>query len=545
MNEIGVECIFIISLFIFLLRVQIFNKRWENMCVFFLFGLLITALISAGFNRFFGFPYSPYLLIPYLIFSVISYFVYSLDKAVSEPKKGEDTFVLGSQKGEIKFYYPRDNFLVYGGAGSGKTASIGKPLLEQYIKYKWAGFIYDYKDFDYTKTAYNLIQKYNYPYRLYRVSFTDMSRTHRFNPLKKSVIGSEVFLFQAMDDFLKASAPPDVVKNDSGGWFNGALGLLRGVAVRFFNFKGEYERFCTLPHILNFILLASAEQIISFLEGDMMAKMNAGAFIGSGSSERTRDSYRSTLNNYITNLATNKNVCYVLTGDDFDFYLNDPEDPKLFAVSNNFALESLISPIIAMLVPMSARKIEFGNTVKFTYILDEMTTFKVNNFQGMPSVLREYGVSFLIMTQSGGKIENNYGKNDRASIEANCANLFLGRTKDVEALKYYPLFFGKEEKDKESTSAGSSSGKYNSSVTRSKQKENVYETNNFAELKQGEFILSAGQSNVNRVKTRFKMFKLDEKPLPIVNLTTEKEVSKNYEQIWRDVDRILVELCGK
>ena len=172
-----------------------------------------------------------------------------------------------------------------------------------------------------------------------------------------------------------------------------------------------------------------------------------------------------------------------------------------------------------------------------------MTTFKVNNFQGMPSVLREYGVAFLILTQSGTKFDKLYGKEDRASILSNCANLFLGRTKDVEALKYYPLFFGKEEKEKKSISAGSSSGKYNSSVTRSKQKEEVYDSKVFAELQQGEFIMSAGEANMKRLKTKFKKFELEEKPLPIVKLTTEREVSQNYLQIGLDCQRLIDELC--
>lgn len=47
----------------------------------------------------------------------------------------------------IRYYYWFSNFLVYGGAGSGKTKSIGKPLMEQYIRSGFAGFIYDFKDF--------------------------------------------------------------------------------------------------------------------------------------------------------------------------------------------------------------------------------------------------------------------------------------------------------------------------------------------------------------------------------------------------------------
>lgn len=41
---------------------------------------------------------------------------------------------------------PFNGFLVYGGAESGKTKSIGKPLLEQFVKSRFAGFVYDYKD---------------------------------------------------------------------------------------------------------------------------------------------------------------------------------------------------------------------------------------------------------------------------------------------------------------------------------------------------------------------------------------------------------------
>ena len=59
-------------------------------------------------------------------------------------------FVLTAGKRRILFRDPFDNFLVYGGANSGKTKFIGKPILEQYIKSGFAGFIYDYKDFNLT-----------------------------------------------------------------------------------------------------------------------------------------------------------------------------------------------------------------------------------------------------------------------------------------------------------------------------------------------------------------------------------------------------------
>lgn len=542
MNEIFVECLFISAIMIVLLAVNVFVKSWKNILFYLLLGILATLFISWIYEVFFGIPKTIYLLVPYFIFVVISLFYYNSEIPHLKPHKNEDTFKLKSNKGTIEFYYPRDNFMVLGGAGSGKTASIGKPIMEQFIKYGWAGFIYDYKDYDYTQTAWNLVQKYKYPHKFYYISFTDMNHTYRFNILDKRVIRDDVCLFQAMDDFLQAMKPLDG-KTDE--WFQGALGLLKGVAIRFYHFEGEYARYCTLPHILNFILMASTKELTTFLRSDMASIKAAGAFLGSEGSDRTQSSIIFTINNYISNLASNRNICYVLTGNDFVFDLVDPQDPKLFAVANNFALESLISPIIAMMVPIAARRIEFGNKVKFAFVLDEMTTFKVNNFQGFPSVLREYGAAFLVLTQSSSKFDRVYGKEDRAAIMANFANIFMGKTTDVEALKTYPLYFGKEEKEKKSISAGSSSGRTNSSITRSKQKEEVYDSNAFTELRKGEFILSCGDCNVNKIKARLEMFKLEEKPLPVVRLTTNREIETIYSQIERDCEALLINLCGR
>jgi type IV secretory pathway TraG/TraD family ATPase VirD4 len=494
------------------------------------------------FECFVGVSPSLYLLIPFVLFLFISYYVYGLERSKSKPQRDKDIFHLLSESGKIEFYNPFENFLVLGGAGSGKTVSVGKPILSEYIRYGFSGFIYDFKDFDYTKTAYNLKEKYNYPYPIYIVNFTDMNRSHRFNVIDKSVIDTETLLFQVMDDFLKSMQPANA-KTDE--WYNGALGLLRGISYRFYTFQGEYAKYYTLPHILNFILQATHEELTMFLEGDVMAKSLAGAFVGAKGSEKTAASFLSTLNNYISLLATNKNVCWVLTGDDFKFYLNDPKNPKLFAISNNFALSSLISPIVAMLVPIASKKIKFGNQTKFFFCLDEMTTFRVNDFQNMPSTLREYNVSFLVLTQSTSKLVKLYGKEDTSSITANFANLFLGRTKDIESLKDYPLFFGKEDKEKKSVSSGSSAGNNNSSVTTSRQKEEVYDSKTFTELGVGEFILTTGESNVKRLLTRFKRFLLKEKELPTIKLTSQVEINKNYEKIQQDCEHILKSICGR
>ena len=359
----------------------------------------------------------------------------------------------------IRYYYWFSNFLVYGGAGSGKTKSIGKPLMEQYIRSGFAGFIYDFKDFDYTRTAYNLIRKHGYPHEFYYVNFTDMNRTYRFNPLDRRNIKDRTMLMQLMEDVLGALMPPTSKQDE---WYTGALGILNGVAYRLWD---EFPECCTLPHIVNFVMKADTGQLQEFLK------------------------------------------------------LND---------------------ISAMVMSIASRSFSMENRVPFVFILDEMTTFKVRDFEKLPSVLREYGAAFLLLTQSGAKLEKLYSKLDRSSIEANFGNIFLGCTQDVEALKYYPLFFGKYEKEKKSTSSGSSGDGRNSSVTISTQKEEIYESKDFASLEPGEFIGMGNRSNIKgHFRKKFRLFELEEEPLPVVAFRTEKEISDNYTRILKDIERVL------
>lgn len=437
-------------------------------------------------------------------------------------------FYLENTKGErIFFGYPQDNFLVYGGAGSGKTKSIGKPIMEQFIRSRYAGFIYDFKDFDYTKTAWNLVRQYDYEKpdsqgirrSFYYVSFTDLEHTYRFNPLKKFrnieitdpktgevkrqciELINRTMLLQLMNDFLRAFLPE---KGKEDEWFQGALGILQGVAFKLWD---EYPEYLTLPHICCIITTFTNEQLTSFLTSNVTACSLAGAFISSAGSEKTQASYISTLNNYIGTFANNMEAAYVLSGDEFTFDLVDPNNPKLFAVCNNYAINRILSPVISMLFSISSRRFSFSNRQNFVYVLDEMTTFKVQDFELLPSTLREFGVAFVLLTQSGAKLEKLYSKLDRSSIEANFANMFLGRTKDVEALKYYPSFFGKHEIQKKSKTRGTSSGGSSNSVTINTQKEEVYEAKVFTGLLPGEFIGSAGHTNKPEFREQFKQYR--------------------------------------
>lgn len=508
--------------------IKLFNKVWYNVALF-----VVLVLLEVIACNWIGIVY----LYPTILALVVFLFFTLKDLRPGSSRRGGSEKaiclpVLSGVRGrQLQFYYYYANFLVYGGAGSGKTKSIGKWLLQEYIRLGFAGFIYDFKDIDYTQTAYNLIKKYDYKGEFYYINFDNLSRSYRFNPLKN--VSDKTVLMQLMEDMLLSMQAKDAKQDE---WFAGGLGILRGVAYRLYD---EFREYCTIPHILTLIMNSSQESLTRFLEQNTISEMMAGAFLKAKGSEKTQASYISTLSNQIATMATDENIAWVLSGNDFDFNLIDPEHPKMFAVSNNFSKNSVYSPVIAMLLSISSRQFTMQNKVPFVYFLDEMTTVKIKNFETLPSVLREYKAAFVLLTQSGAKLENLYGKLDRSSVEANFGNMFLGRTKDVEALKYYPLFFGKEEKERRSRSAGKSGSSSNSSVTISSQKEDVYQGKDFSELEPGEFIGSATRANVKEFKAKFKMFEMEEEELPVHEFVTPEQVTENYDRIICEVQEIL------
>jgi type IV secretory pathway TraG/TraD family ATPase VirD4 len=477
--------------------------------------------------------YIIYVIIIFL-FVLISLWIIPTKKEHSQksviPNK-QYKFKLKGKGKTLWFADPFDNFLVYGGANSGKTKSIGKPLLHNYIQSHFAGFIYDYKDFDLTKTANHLCRVSNYPYKVYNISFTDLDKTHRTNPIKPSVVGDENLFVQLIDDFLNAY----ILDSKRDEWFNGALGILKGVAYNFFHLHKEI---CTLPHIANFVCSAGAERIGRFLEGTYEGRTLGSAFIEAKQSPRTQASYLSSLTNYLSSFAFNKNLSYVLTGDDFDFNLIDPMEPKLVCVANSYKIENLISPVIGLMVTLTSRHLSLENRIPLFYFLDEATTFKITDFEKMPSVLREYLCSFVLISQSGAKVEKMYGKLDRSSIEANFSNQFFGRTKDIEALKYYPLVFGKYDKQRKSRTTGTTASGSNRSQTISTQKEDRYEGSFFTRLNSGEFIGTAAHSNVKDFLIRFQMYEETESPLQTVNIVVNRDLQKCFESIIHDVSML-------
>ncbi|WP_083629643.1 type IV secretory system conjugative DNA transfer family protein [Tenacibaculum agarivorans] len=431
---------------------------------------------------------------------------------------------------------PYDNFLVVAGANSGKTKSIGRQLLREYIKFDFAGFVYDLKDFDYTRVVAYLLEKVivDYPFTFYYMNFVDPSKSYRCNIIKPSLLKVNDIV-QNLEDFARSYMGKDAKEDE---WFEGGLGILKGVGVRFYY---DFPQYCTLPHIAHFILQNSSGRVKTFLEGRPESKALGKAFIDtSQSTPKAAGSYLSSISGILGKFAFNKEICYVLSGDDFDFNLIDPAQPKLLCVSNSYGLKDIVSPVISMMIQMSARRFSLHNKIDFVYFLDEATTFKVKNFEEMPSVLREYKVSFTFITQSITKIEIPYTVAERRSLLSNLGNQYIGKSTESYSQKVFSEQFPKEDIIKKTKSkSANSKGGTTSGMSYTLKEEYKYEPHFFQHLRPGEFVGNAQNSNFLDFHLQFNQFLIDESyQVPTVREVNDQTLYKNFEKIIETVQNL-------
>ncbi|MEM8510599.1 MAG: type IV secretory system conjugative DNA transfer family protein, partial [Bacteroidota bacterium] len=121
-----------------------------------------------------------------------------------------------------------------------------------------------------------------------------------------------------------------------------------------------------------------------------------------------------------------------------------------------------------------------------------------------------------------------------SSLESNVQNHFYGRTKDLEAAKHFSQMFATIDKERRSVTTRTNSE--GASTTRSIEEKARYKPEFFKDLKPGEFVGGAVESNLKEFKVRFKPYagsKLEENPF--VKMVTAEDLERNYNLIIEDV----------
>ncbi len=503
-----------------------------------------------------------YFWISYIIFFILSsvFCVWFVIEATAKVKRNIERTSLSSDpdkmEHELKFFFktedgfinilnPFQGIFVNGGAGAGKTASIASPIIDQMAKNGWTGLVYDFKFFDLTNVVYSAMKRYpdqSKDIELKIVNFTDIARSHRINPINPNYLTDEAFIEEYVNTILKNLNKEWIKK--SGDFFSTSAILLMKAIVLFV--KERHPEICDIPHIFSIVNHFTTEELC------MMLKTHKQALsISSSVSEAVEKGALEQVAGVIATLKAqtqkldNRNIFWVLGGDDIDLNLNKSDNKTILCVVNDPQKTETLAPIISLIVTVARKTMNVKKREKSIFMLDEAPTLYLPKFEELPNTGRSNRICVCYMGQDISQMDNLYGKDLRRAILGSLGNIFFGNASEGETTKYCSEIFGKEENIIENTSFGrnKSSGSIGQSenISYNIQERAIIKPQEIASLPIGTFCGKI----MGRVPSSFfkaQFIRLEEQGInpeeftvPNFSNVTNEMVNDHYDNVLNDV----------
>jgi len=391
--------------------------------------------------------------------------------------------------------------LVLGGAGAGKTFSIGEPVIEQLAAKNWAGLIYDFKFPVLAEVAQRALtlasqNKDNEPaVELHIINFRDLTRTQRLNPLRPDEMPVVAFAEEYSRAIIN-NLNTNTIKNSGEFFSTSAIAYL--TAIIWF-YRKNYPMHCTIPHVVATALHKDFRHVLSMLDtdiecGDMVRSLITAV---EQKAEKQIAGVVATLQIILSRI-NSPEIVWVLTpdeskGEGFSLNLNDPKQPKLLCIGNDPTLKDTFSPVISCIITVALKLMNQQRKHPSYVFLDEAATIYVPGLEVIPATARSNKIATIYMSQDLSQMVDAYGRDKMQVMISNLNNWFIGKVNNMETAELISKMVGREDKQMISTSSGSSTGgtghrnrSQNESI--SYQERNLVRIQDAVSLEQGEFI---------------------------------------------------------
>ena len=397
-----------------------------------------------------------------------------------EPLNVPDGLVIKVGRGYINIPNPFRGILISGGAGAGKSASLVKPMMNEFIANQNSMLLYDFKYPELTEDALRYAIQHKSPCKFYTIAFHRPEISNRFNPLHPSLILSKEYA-REYATALYTNLDPTNKKIDF--WGKNTIALLTAVI---WYLKIRHPEKCSLPHMINFLLHENYKWIVSTLMDEPDCADDAKtlhAAILEGADKQISATIGSVI---IMLVAINSpEMTWVLTGDDFILDVNDKKDPKIVCLGNYTQLQAVFAPALALIMSVATKIMNDTGRQRSAIVIDEAPTLNIPGLDTIPATGRANGLCLIYALQDLSQANRNLGKDTTEVIVSNLGNQFFGNSHNAETNRKVSDMVGKELVIEQGESRDAQ-GK----VTRSKnrQERSVIRPQNVAKLKPGEFI---------------------------------------------------------
>ena len=439
-------------------------------------------------------------------------------------------------KGYINVVEPFRHTLVVAGSGSGKSVSIVRPFLNQFVQKDYCGIVYDYKFPTLTNELNTILVKSRSRKPLYILDFNNIMQCHRLNPVDPIYIKSVSYAEEIATNLLN-NLDISSVRNTGEFFIRSSINWLTSII---WFYKVKHPEYCTLPHIWNTVLYKDFKQVLSMLRNDPVSAdyiMSITSSLEIGA-ERQLAGQISTLRNLIAKL-NSPELNWILSGSDFSLDINDPDNPVFLSIGMNPQVRKSLAPVVSSILTVALQQMNMHNKHKSFLLLDEGPSIYLDELDHISAVSRANRIALVYVMQDVSMMIERYGRDKTQSIISNMNNIFYGRVNIPETARLISETIGKEEREHISKSEGrriDDEVNYNMNQNYSIMEKYIVRPENIMNLKKGEFLgrtTDEGQQYFWS-KIRKKDYRQFYRIEPFVDFQSNNSEIKDFEYILKE-----------
>jgi hypothetical protein len=510
--------------------------QWQTSCIRFVLLFVVGTIVQLWTVGPLGTLVLPLAWVGWNVYRA----VYGTQEAPQSTSEGQGlNFVLRTTSGpNVRLGNPFRGTFIAGGAGSGKSKSIIEPILQQAGAAGLTGVVYDFK---FPTLAEEVAGSYaGGTVTPYFVNFTDLTRSHRVNPLAPALLATASFAREAAATIITNLDAKAAQQRNF--WIQSGEVLLAGCI---WYLRRNHPEQCSLPAAVSLILESDAPQLLATLQQDEEVRGLIASIASASKSENTIAGVFSTIQNYLAVLNTPE-IFWVMSGDQVPFDLNLPDTPGVLVVGNDPALSTTFSPLISLIVATAIKRLNQQDRLPSLVLLDEAPTLFIPNFAQIPATARSNKVATVYAVQDVAQMEALTSRQESEMILANLGNQFWGRTTNTATAERVSKMFGKIDKEYRSQTEGKSSplnifkpSTYTSSESTSIQQRDKLEAQAVMRFGVGEFAGLVVESSRPEFCTTFQAEPSKAVKIAPFQEASPAEVSQNYSAIKAQVRAIV------
>ncbi len=363
-----------------------------------------------------------------------------------------------TRKGWINFVNLFRALLIIGTPGSGKSFALIEEIIEQLTNKLFTLLVYDFKFDTLSKITYNywLRKKEQLKNNLtalallpefYVISFDNVEKSNRCNPINPYLLKSQTDAADAATIIMKNLNREWIKRNDF--FSKSAISFVSGL-IWFLKKKSEHygRNICTLPHVI-ILSTVSIEYLLQVMLEDIEVRSLMIPFKDALEREAVQQLAGQTASAQISlSMLANKEIFYIMTGNDFQLDLNNPKKPKIVCIQNNPDRSEIYSAPIGLYINKILQVVNKPGGRPLGLILDELPTIFIMGLRKIIDTGRSHYVATILGIQSITQLIADYGKELAEVIFDNCSNVFSGAAKGETARRVSEIF-GKIHQEKQ------------------------------------------------------------------------------------------------